>query len=187
MKKPAVQKKWDRIASFYKWSNGAAERRWEPAKKALFSEMGAGNILFLAIGIGEEIRIFPEKRKITAIDISPRMLARAEGKAAAYNGSIRLMRMDAQKLTFAPETFDQVFTACTFCSVPDPVQGLKELNRVLKPGGELCMFEHTRSHHFRTFADAGYGIQRAVSRFHPQQRIQRLSGHRQNYKGSQTG
>ena len=148
MKKPAVQKKWDRIASFYKWSNGAAERRWEPAKKALFSEMGSGNILFLAIGIGEEIRIFPEKRKITAIDISPRMLARAEGKAAAYNGSIRLMRMDAQKLTFAPETFDQVFTACTFCSVPDPVQGLKELNRVLKPGGELCMFEHTRSHHF---------------------------------------
>jgi ubiquinone/menaquinone biosynthesis C-methylase UbiE len=143
-----TQKKWDRIASFYKWSNGAAERRWEPWKRPLFSKMGAGDILFLAIGIGSEIRLFPENRRITAIDISPRMLAKAREKATHYNGSIRLMEMDARNLNFSSETFDQVFTSCTFCSVPEPVRGLKELYRVLKPGGELRMFEHTRSNHF---------------------------------------
>ncbi|NOY69152.1 MAG: class I SAM-dependent methyltransferase [Deltaproteobacteria bacterium] len=143
-----TQKKWDRISSFYKWSNGAAERRWEPWKKEMFSRMGDGNILFLAIGIGEEIRLFPENRRITAIDISPRMLSKAAAKAAHYNGSIRLMQMDARNLSFPSGTFNQVFTACTFCSVPEPVKGLKELYRVLKPGGELLMFEHTGSKHF---------------------------------------
>jgi SAM-dependent methyltransferase len=51
-------------------------------------------------------------------------------------------------LNFPDGHFDQVFTACTFCSVPDPVRGLKELYRVLRPGGTLGMFEHTGSRYF---------------------------------------
>jgi SAM-dependent methyltransferase len=56
--------------------------------------------------------------------------------------------MDVHDLDFADETFDQIFTACTFCSVPDPVKGLRRLHRALKPGGELRMFEHTGSRWF---------------------------------------
>src|SRR4029077_2402422 len=42
-------------------------------------------------------------------------------------------------------SFDTVVTVCTFCSVPRPVVGLRELRRVLKPGGQILMFEHVRS------------------------------------------
>lgn len=148
MKTSGTRDKWDRLARFSRWGNHAAEKRWEPWKRTLFSRMGSGNILFLAVGIGEEIRLFPGKKRITAIDISPGMPKQAQKRALEYNGAIALREMDAENLAFSPETFDQVFTSCTFCSVPDPVQGLKELYRVLKPGGELHMFEHTKSDHF---------------------------------------
>jgi ubiquinone/menaquinone biosynthesis C-methylase UbiE len=56
--------------------------------------------------------------------------------------------MDVHDLEFADDSFDQVFTSCTFCSVPRPVEGLRALRRVLKPGGELFMFEHTGSKYY---------------------------------------
>jgi len=73
------------------------------------------------------------------------MLARAANQAAAYNGTIELRQMDVCQMPFPSDTFDTVVTVCTFCSVPKPVSGLRELHRVLKPGGQILMFEHVRS------------------------------------------
>jgi ubiquinone/menaquinone biosynthesis C-methylase UbiE len=73
------------------------------------------------------------------------MLERARMKVAHSPGAIRLLCMDAQQLAFPDRAFDTVLTVCTFCSVPNPVQGLRELYRVLKPDGQLLMFEHVRS------------------------------------------
>jgi ubiquinone/menaquinone biosynthesis C-methylase UbiE len=53
--------------------------------------------------------------------------------------------MDVRALAYDDATFDTVVTSCVFCSVPDPVTGLRELHRCLKPGGRLLMFEHVRS------------------------------------------
>jgi ubiquinone/menaquinone biosynthesis C-methylase UbiE len=63
--------------------------------------------------------------------------------------------MDVHEMPFADGSFDQVFTSCTFCSVPQPVEGLKALYRVLRPGGQLFMFEHTgsRFYPFRPMMD----------------------------------
>ena len=141
-----TQRKWDRLApSLDLMSGQGVERRWKPAKEALFSRMNGGNILFLALGTGLDIPSFPRGQTITAIDISPRMLELAEPRVAAYEGRLRAERMDVHELSFAEDSFDQVFTSCTFCSVPDPITALESLRRVLKPGGELCMFEHTGS------------------------------------------
>jgi ubiquinone/menaquinone biosynthesis C-methylase UbiE len=143
-----TKKKWDATAKLYDWNEAGAERRWAPVKKELFSHMEEGKILFVAVGTGSDFQHFPADKDIVGIDISPKMLVKAAVKARKYQGKIELKEMDVRMLTFPDETFDQVFTSCTFCSVPDPVDGLIELKRVLKPGCELRMFEHTGSQHF---------------------------------------
>ena len=122
-------------------------KRWAASKEVFYAPM-AGRVLFLAVGTGLDVEFFPPGREITGLDISGRMLEKARPRVSAYDGKIDLLEMDAQEMALADNTFDQVFTSCTFCSVPDPVQGLRELHRVLKPGGELRMFEHTGSRWF---------------------------------------
>jgi len=144
----ATRKKWDDAARFFDLMNsGGPEKRWAPVKREFFSTM-QGRILFLAVGTGLDIPLFPPGRDIVGIDISPAMIARATRRAEAYEGRLELLVMDVHELPFEPGTFDQVYTSCTFCSVPEPVAGLQALRRVLKPGGELRMFEHTGSRYF---------------------------------------
>ncbi|MCB1746179.1 MAG: methyltransferase domain-containing protein [Gammaproteobacteria bacterium] len=144
----ATQGKWDRTARIFDFMTGRGpERRWGPAKRRLFAHM-QGRILFLALGTGLDIACFPPGQTITAIDISPEMLAKAAPRVAAYDGDIEARVMDVHELDMDDASFDQVYTSCTFCSVPDPVGGLRQLYRVLKPGGDLYMFEHTGSRFF---------------------------------------
>jgi ubiquinone/menaquinone biosynthesis C-methylase UbiE len=113
-----------------------------------FSKMGEGRILFLAIGTGLDVPFFPPGRKITGIDISDGMIEKARTRVAEYEGEIELQQMDVHEMPYESDHFDQVFTSCTFCSVPRPIEGLEAIRRVLKPGGELHMFEHTGSRYF---------------------------------------
>lgn len=144
----ATQKKWDKAAPTFDFMAGKGpEVRWKPFKERLFSHMD-GRILFLALGTGLDIPTFPPGKDITAIDISPKMLEQARERIAGYDGMLHAEVMDVHEMSFAPDSFDQVYTSCTFCSVPDPVGGLKALYRVLKPGGKLFMFEHTGSRYY---------------------------------------
>jgi ubiquinone/menaquinone biosynthesis C-methylase UbiE len=144
-----TQKKWDRAAANFDLMAGyGPEKRWQPAKREFFSHMGQGRILFLAVGTGLDVQFFPEDRSIVGIDISPRMLEVAKPRVEAYSGSIETHAMDVHAMPFEADSFDQVFTSCTFCSVPDPIKGLEALRRVLAPGGELHMFEHTGSRYY---------------------------------------
>ena len=143
-----TKKKWDRAAKSFDFiAAKGPEQRWAGFKQALFSHM-QGKVLFLAVGTGLDIQHFPPDQDITGIDISSAMLEKAKDRADAYRGNIELVEMDVHEMSFADNSFDQVYTSCTFCSVPNPVQGLESLKRVLKPGGEIRMFEHTGSKFF---------------------------------------
>jgi ubiquinone/menaquinone biosynthesis C-methylase UbiE len=72
------------------------------------------------------------------------MLAQAQQKAEKLGYSIKLREMDAQKLDFAENSFEAATATFVFCSVPDPVVGLSELARVVKPGGRIVLLEHVR-------------------------------------------
>jgi ubiquinone/menaquinone biosynthesis C-methylase UbiE len=138
------QAKWDRASRTYDFMNWGEERRFGAAKTRLFAKM-TGRCFMVAAGTGNDFRYFPSGLTVTAIDISPGMVEYACRKAVAYAGSLDVRVMDVQALEFGDATFDTVVTACTFCSVPEPIRGLREVFRCLKPGGRLLMFEHVRS------------------------------------------
>jgi ubiquinone/menaquinone biosynthesis C-methylase UbiE len=140
----ATQRKWDAASRNFDLLSYGSERRLAPHKRRLFDKM-SGETLMLAAGTGNDFRYFPPGRSFIAIDISARMLERAARKAASYQGTIELRQMDVCNLQFSDESFDTVVTVHTFCSVPNPSAGLRELYRVLKPGGQMLMLEHVRS------------------------------------------
>lgn len=143
----ATRGKWDGAAAKYDLLARGAEARWADYKTNFFAPM-RGKVLFLAAGTGLDFQFFPPNQDIVAIDISPKMLEKAAPRAKQYDGGIDLKEVDVHDLNFPDASFDQVFTVCTFCSVPNPVHGLEQLRRVLKPGGQLRMFEHTGSRWF---------------------------------------
>jgi ubiquinone/menaquinone biosynthesis C-methylase UbiE len=140
----ATQGKWDAASRTLDFFAFADDRRLGAQKRRLFAKMH-GATLMVGAGTGNDFKFFPANMHVVAIDISPRMLERAARKATTYSGSIELREMDVCNLEFPDATFDTVATAFTFCSVPRPVAGLRELHRVLKPGAQLLMFEHVRS------------------------------------------
>jgi len=139
-----AQRKWDAASRTLDFFSFAEDHRIGPHKRRLFTKM-RGATLMVAAGTGNDFKFFPPNMHVVAIDISPKMLERAARKARAYSGSIELREMDVCNLEFADSTFDTIATAFTFCSVPKPVLGLRELRRVLKPDGQLIMIEHVRS------------------------------------------
>jgi len=103
-----------------------------------------GKTLEVGIGTGKNIPYYPQDVKLTGIDFSPKMIEMAGKKAQNYD-NVNLHVMDAEAMDFENESFDTVVTSCVFCSVPDPVKGLKEIKRVCKKGGKIMMLEHVRS------------------------------------------
>lgn len=139
-----AREKWDWLSLTYDWMTFGEDRRQGGEKRRLFAKI-QGRTLLVAVGTGNDLKYLPSDCDLIAIDISPRMIQRARTKARREGGNIRMVLTDAQRLAFGDQTFDTVLTVCTFCSIPQPLQGLQELYRVLKSDGRLLMFEHVRS------------------------------------------
>jgi ubiquinone/menaquinone biosynthesis C-methylase UbiE len=139
-----TKRKWDGAAKSLDLLSFADDRRFGDYKRRLFAKM-YGRSLMVATGTGNDFKYFPPGLDIDALDISPKMLEKAAPRAEGYPGTLTLREMDVCNLDYPDDTFDTVLTVCTFCSVPKPVVGLSELHRVLKPGGQILMFEHMRS------------------------------------------
>jgi len=141
-----VQKRYDRIAPVYDLMEGLVEHlsygNW---RKLLWSKVEGKHVLEVGAGTGKNFPYYPEGVEITAIDFSKKMLDRARKKAAERGIAVRLEQMDVQNLEFNDDTFDSVAGSFVFCSVPDPIRGLQEVERVCKPGGKVVLLEHMLS------------------------------------------
>jgi len=75
----------------------------------------------------------------------PEVVWASRKRAERLGIPVELVQMDAQHLDYPGASFDAVVATFVFCSVPDPVAGLREARRVLRPGGQLLLLEHVRS------------------------------------------
>jgi ubiquinone/menaquinone biosynthesis C-methylase UbiE len=84
------------------------------------------------VGTGKNIEFWPKDCKVTAVDLTPGMLDNARRRVQTLNRvGDDLFLTDVQHLDLPSCIFDTVIATFVFCSVPDPVQGLRELGRVV--------------------------------------------------------
>jgi ubiquinone/menaquinone biosynthesis C-methylase UbiE len=142
-----TRRAYDRSASWYdiqEWlPEKLAVRRW---RRRLWELVPGGDVLEVGVGTGRNLPYYEENMHVTAIDLSPKMLRRAKARAKRGAVPVSLLTLDAQALDFPDSQFDAAVATFVFCSVPDPVLGLSEVRRVLKPGGRVYLLEHVLSH-----------------------------------------
>ena len=103
-------------------------------------------VLEVGVGTGINLNLYPRKCQVTGIDLSTSMLEKARERVQkAGMRNVRLQEMDAAHLIFGDDTFDIVYAPYLVSVVPDPVQVVKEMRRVCKPGGKIVILNHFRS------------------------------------------
>lgn len=121
-------------------------------EKVLFSgsrqwvcSQARGEVLEIAVGTGRNLPFYRPNVKLTGIELSPSMLELARRRAHDLGREADLRIGDAQALDFSDESFDTVVVTISLCSIPDDRKAVAEINRALRPGGKLLLFEHVAS------------------------------------------
>jgi len=104
------------------------------------------SVLEVGIGTGLNLPLYPPTCRLTGIDLSAEMLDKAvERVQTLAMPNVTLKVMDATSMDFADDEFDKAVATYTISAVPDPVAVLREMRRVVKPGGVLVTLNHFRS------------------------------------------
>jgi phosphatidylethanolamine/phosphatidyl-N-methylethanolamine N-methyltransferase len=138
-----VERVYDRYARFYDRVFGGvfeagrvnAHRRLAPRPQERILEVGVGTGLSLAG--------YPLGCRVIGIDVSEGMLRLADRQVRSRGlGNVALLRMNAQSMGFADDSFDAVVAAYVMTVIPDYRRALDEMARVCRPGGRLLILNH---------------------------------------------
>jgi len=102
-----------------------------------------GRVLEIGIGSGLNLAFYgTQAREIVGLEPAARLLGMAHRAASRLATSTILIEGSAESIPLADRSMDTVVTAWTLCTIPDVVTALREMRRVLKPGGQLLFVEH---------------------------------------------
>jgi ubiquinone/menaquinone biosynthesis C-methylase UbiE len=105
-----------------------------------------GDVLEIGSGTGANLPLYPPLlTSLTITEPHPPMLRRLERKVRDYAPAATVLRAPAEDLPFEDNTFDVAVSTLVLCGVDDQPRALRELRRVLRPGGQLVFIEHLRS------------------------------------------
>jgi phosphatidylethanolamine/phosphatidyl-N-methylethanolamine N-methyltransferase len=122
---------------------------FHPGREAAIRQVAirrGDHVLEVGIGTGLNLPLYPSRCWVTGIDLSEEMLDRARDKVVELGlTNVTLRAMDATVMDFTDDGFDSAVATYTISAVPDPVSVLREMRRVVKPGGSIVVLNHFRS------------------------------------------
>lgn len=123
----------------------------KPLEKTRFEKIRAGlvrkaqgRVLEIGFGTGANFRYYENAERVDAIEPNPEMSKQAGKRIRKSKTPIYTYEAAAEKLPFPDDSFDTVVATLVFCTIPDPVKALGEIQRVSKPGARILMFEHVK-------------------------------------------
>ena len=132
------------FAGFYDW----VARKMAPVEEEYRTELVAGlrgRVLEIGAGSGLNFKLYTPDVEVVALEPEPNMARRAAERIGEVAARVRLVRGAAERLPCKDASFDAVVLSLVMCSVRSPKRAAAEMRRVLRPDGELRMFEHVRS------------------------------------------
>ncbi|HEX9066572.1 MAG TPA: methyltransferase domain-containing protein [Streptosporangiaceae bacterium] len=129
------------------------DRQMAKAERAGLGEMragllasAAGRVLEIGSGTGANLALYgPAVRSLTVTEPEPAMMRRLERRARTGAPQATVLRAPAEDLPFEDGSFDVAVSVLVLCGVADQPRAVRELRRVLRPGGTLLFLEHLRS------------------------------------------
>jgi ubiquinone/menaquinone biosynthesis C-methylase UbiE len=106
----------------------------------------SGDVLEIGGGTGANLPYYrSEGGSLTITEPDTAMVRRLERRAREQAPQAKILRAPAEDLPFEDGTFDTVVSTMVLCGVSDQPRALRQLRRVLRPGGQLLFIEHVRS------------------------------------------
>lgn len=140
-----VRRHYDRNAAGYDQLIAPFERVLFGGGREWVCSRAQGEVLEIAAGTGRNLPFYPKGVRLTAVELSPRMLEIARRRAQELGVEAELRVGDAHDLPFPDASFDTVVATLALCTIPDDRRAVAEAARVLRPGGLLLLLEHVRS------------------------------------------
>lgn len=139
-----VTRTYRRYAPFYDLVFGPAFHFGRKRTVEQMNKTGGARVLEIGVGTGLSLPDYERSKIITGIDVSDEMLRRADRrvKEEGLRNVAGLLRMDAEQLGFADNTFDEVVAMFVMSVVPNPRQCLAEMQRVCRPEGRIVICNH---------------------------------------------
>jgi SAM-dependent methyltransferase len=131
---------WSRVfAAAYDPMLARAERRGLARARETLLAHCRGRLLEIGAGTGLNVEHYPAGADVTYSEPDPHMAKRLRARGVA------VVEARAESLPFGDGSFDTIVSTLVLCTVPDVPAALREVRRVLRPGGQLLFLEHVRA------------------------------------------